>query len=293
MEKINEAYGFRFSQTLNQSFHELFAVGHQRVMQAEEYKWDGMKRGDGPLLLFQYTLSGKGRFWFGGESHDMTAGRAFLAEIPSEHLYELPDESEEWEFVFILFRPQNLSVEWHGLVERMGRVVELPPESAPVVLLQTMIHLARKDHIQDGFKGSYLVYQFMMELYRYNEVAKKNRLLWDDKVQQAVAYMEDQFMTIQSLDEIAAAVGLSKYYFSRLFLKTTGSTPIEYLSKIRIRTSITLLSETDRTIDDIAQAVGYANGSYFIKVFRQWVGDSPGEFRRSKSTIAFNHFTFD
>ena len=100
-------------------------------------------------------------------------------------------------------------------------------------------------------------------------------------------------MTIQSLDEIAAAVGLSKYYFSRLFLKTTGSTPIEYLSKIRIRTSITLLSETDRTIDDIAQAVGYANGSYFIKVFRQWVGDSPGEFRRSKSTIAFNHFTFD
>lgn len=45
MEKIDEVYGFRFSQTLNQSFHELFALGHQRVMQAEEYKWDGMKHG--------------------------------------------------------------------------------------------------------------------------------------------------------------------------------------------------------------------------------------------------------
>ncbi|MEH7116711.1 AraC family transcriptional regulator, partial [Neobacillus vireti] len=50
---------------------------------------------------------------------------------------------------------------------------------------------------------------------------------------------------------------------------------------------------TDLTIEEIARNIGYANGSYFIKVFREWIGFSPGEFRLGKDLAYLNEIRFD
>lgn len=44
-----EVYGFRFLDTLNQSFYQLFAVGNQSITK-EAYHWNGLTRKDGPLF---------------------------------------------------------------------------------------------------------------------------------------------------------------------------------------------------------------------------------------------------
>lgn len=291
--KFDDVFGFRFLDTLNSSFYELFAIGHQRITHDDKYEWNGLNRVDGPLLLFQYTISGFGHFELNGEIHKITPGKAFMIDIPSKHMYYLSKASRHWEVIFILFRPSNIMGPWQELINKMGHIVKLPVESTPIVLLQRMIHFAKKNNIQDGFKASSMVYQFVMELFRYSQIYKTNRAFWNEKVIEAVENMECHYNSLQSLEEIADSVGLSKYYFSRLFLKTTGSTPIEYLTKIRIKKSVELLSDSDMTIDQIAKLVGYSNGSYFIKVFRQWIGYPPGEFRQGKEITSFNHFTFD
>ncbi|MCL6456551.1 MAG: helix-turn-helix transcriptional regulator, partial [Gorillibacterium sp.] len=68
---------------------------------------------------------------------------------------------------------------------------------------------------------------------------------------------------------------------------------IQYLTKLRIEQSIVLLRETDATIDQIARSIGFTNGSYFSKVFREWVGCPPGEFRVARVHLSFSQMFFN
>ena len=101
-----------------------------------------------------------------------------------------------------------------------------------------------------------------------------------DPIRQARYYIADHYRENISLDDIAAAVSLSKYYFSRRFEKETGSTPWEYLTETRIRNSMQLLTHSYLTVDEIAMSCGFSDATYFIRTFKKLTGFTPGVFRR-------------
>lgn len=82
-----------------------------------------------------------------------------------------------------------------------------------------------------------------------------------------------------SLDELVRLTGLSRAQFFRAFQRSTGLTPARYLQQLRMRHAETLLKE-GRTINDVAQIVGYGNSSYFAAVFRRYNGTNPSDWRR-------------
>jgi AraC-like DNA-binding protein len=227
------------------------------------------------------------------QSYDVGAGQAFMVEIPSDHHYFLPASSESWEFYFILFRQMNILEQWNELLQELGPVPTIPKDSTVIQYLRELFQAASQNRITDGYIASAMVYQFVMELFRFSSASKKEKQTWPLKIQQAVENLESQYNQLQSLDEIAQAVSLSKYHFTRVFTKATGLTPIEYLTKIRIEKSIDYLRHSSLSIDEIAKKVGYANGSYYIKVFRQWVGFPPGEFRLGRDLTLLNELKFD
>lgn len=202
-----------------------------------------------------------------------------MVEIPSDHRYFFLENNSNWEILFIMFRPTNIEAEWQRVVSNIGSVFSMSEDSSPIRFLKRIFASAAKNHITDGFRASAIVYEFVMELFRHQVSAKKAKQSWPLPVAEAASYMEASYQCLQSLEEIADKVNLSKYYFTRLYKKTTGYTPIEYLTKIRMEEAIRLLRETDMTMEAIAQELGYSTGSYFIKVFHQWIGISPGEFR--------------
>jgi AraC-like DNA-binding protein len=288
-----QTMGFRFLDTLDDSeLYQIFALGYDNVT-SHEYDWDGMKRIDGPLYLFQYTVSGYGEVILDGQTYGVPPGYAFLVDIPGRHRYFLPKSSESWEFFFILFRPSNLENRWKELVRRLSRVPYIPPDSSVISTLQDAFRAGIGNRITDGYLASSMVYRFVMELFRYSAGRTKEKESWPTAVRQAADELEARYRQIQSLDEIAACAGLSKYHFIRVFRKFTGFTPIEYLTKIRVERSIDLLRGTGLSIDEVAKEVGYAGGSYFIKVFRQWVGFSPGEFRSGRELVGLQRMKFD
>lgn len=83
-----------------------------------------------------------------------------------------------------------------------------------------------------------------------------------------------------SLSATAEELGLNPAYVSRLFKQTTGQTFMEYVTAVRIERSKALLTRTELKVGDIGREVGYSQDYYFIRLFKEHTGVTPGEYRR-------------
>lgn len=95
----------------------------------------------------------------------------------------------------------------------------------------------------------------------------------------AIRFIEELYSSPISLEEIANHARISKYALIRLFNDHLQTTPIQYLTNLRIRKAAKLLHRSNKSIKQIAEEVGYADANYFNKAFRKVTGLSPGAFR--------------
>jgi AraC family transcriptional regulator len=92
--------------------------------------------------------------------------------------------------------------------------------------------------------------------------------------------VEERLDADLSLDDLAAAAGLSRAHFARAFRQTTGQTPYGYLRERRVVRVRTLLARSSHGIADIAQLCGFRSQSHLGRVFRNATGLTPAEYRR-------------
>jgi len=83
------------------------------------------------------------------------------------------------------------------------------------------------------------------------------------------------------LEAAARSAGLSAFHFLRLFAKVLGVTPHQYLVRSRLRRAARLLADEERSITDVAFAVGFGDLSNFVRTFHRAAGVSPRTFRRA------------
>lgn len=94
-----------------------------------------------------------------------------------------------------------------------------------------------------------------------------------------IQYMIEHYSEDITLNHLAKKVNMDASYVSDLFKKKTGQTITQFLQRIRVEASIRYLIDTRLTIQQIADKCGFANDNYYIKVFKQWTGKTPGKFR--------------
>jgi two-component system response regulator YesN len=93
-------------------------------------------------------------------------------------------------------------------------------------------------------------------------------------------YIELHYMRNLYLDEIAAVAGTTPKYFSNYFKKTFGVNYVEYLNKIRLTHARELLKDSQLSIAEIGERIGYLNSSTFTTTFKKYYGTSPSEYRK-------------
>jgi AraC family transcriptional regulator len=84
-----------------------------------------------------------------------------------------------------------------------------------------------------------------------------------------------------SLDEMAQSVGLSTAHFARMFRKSTGQTPHQFVLRQRLERAKAMLRAPDARILDVAVACGFKTQQHFAQVFRDAWGVSPTEYRQA------------
>lgn len=94
-------------------------------------------------------------------------------------------------------------------------------------------------------------------------------------------YIDLHFKEPLTLEQLAEEGHMNKFYLSHAFKKEYGLSPINYMITRRIDESKYLLAETDLSMSQIAQLLGFSSLSYFSQVFHRTQSISPKEYRQS------------
>jgi len=112
------------------------------------------------------------------------------------------------------------------------------------------------------------------------KVIEDKKYLETKPIREAKKYIQDNFRNPLTLEEVSSYIGFNATYFSSLFKKDTGHNFLEYLSEIRIGKAKDLLKETNLSIANICEQVGYCDVKHFTKTFAKYTGLKPNEYRK-------------
>ncbi len=99
-------------------------------------------------------------------------------------------------------------------------------------------------------------------------------------MQKALKYLEENYTQNISLEQISNEANISRYYFSRLFRKTTGMNFNKYLARIRADKAEALIKTTRKPIIEIAYETGFYSVRTFNRTFKELKGITPQSLRR-------------
>lgn len=102
---------------------------------------------------------------------------------------------------------------------------------------------------------------------------------------QVIVFLKAYYKQKLSVNDIATALNISYRTLSRKFKDETGITISEKLEQIRINEARRLLLETNKTMLQIAEEVGYENEFYFSRVFKKHEYLSPTSYRRYRKDL--------
>lgn len=99
------------------------------------------------------------------------------------------------------------------------------------------------------------------------------------RLQRVFEHVRENISQELSVAQLSQVVGMSQYYFSKLFKMSTGTTPHQYVMRQRVERAQELLRETRTPLLEVASKVGFETQSHFTSVFRHMLGITPKRYR--------------
>lgn len=160
----------------------------------------------------------------------------------------------------------------------------LPAFSTNVIYDEEIANLLRSLHqlmITESheFEKEEIFFFFISHLLqKYGMILEKELTNCSVEIEKACSYMEDNFASHISLDELCNYIGMSKSSLLRAFTKCKGVTPYCYLENVRISKAKKLL-EQGVALSEVAQMTGFSDQSHFTNYFSRFIGISPKTYQ--------------
>ena len=119
---------------------------------------------------------------------------------------------------------------------------------------------------------------YLSRTYLKSESTEAHSLL---RVGNVIGALENDYAKDWSLDELVEVAHMSRSNLMQIFRKATGQPPIEYLLRLRLQKATELLCNDELSITEIAFKVGFNDGNYFTRQFKQVYQQSPREYRNA------------
>ena len=124
----------------------------------------------------------------------------------------------------------------------------------------------------------------MINVFRDFVFGKPSKLSIEQKtiVENFIAKIKDKNYLLDDYDKILKETGYCKLHFNRIFKEYSGITISQYVKEKRIELAKKLLTDTDKTVDEVCVEVGYKDTANFYQIFKSATGISPRQFCKRK-----------
>lgn len=237
-------------------------------------------------VLVHTVLSGHGVYRTGGQSYTCRGGDSFVI-FPGELFSYQADAEDPWHYVWVGFVGSNA----HTLLDSMGVTRERPVVRGARLPDLRPLYNSLNDNLQQtddpplaNIEASGWLRLILGQLGRIcrgdGTTTEPDTAAIDRQIEQAIRFMSLHYTQPVSIDQLSRTLGYHRTHLSRMFKRTTGLSPKQYLMQIRLERAQTLLSDTSMPIDQVASAVGFNDPLYFSKKFKDWAGTSPSTYRK-------------
>lgn len=129
----------------------------------------------------------------------------------------------------------------------------------------------REPQLSEPLQSQQLFIELLVELFKERNALQQPSNYW---LERAIQYMETHYNKDLTREQMAEQANVSQEHFSRTFRKNTGRTFNAYLTLLRIRSAQRILVGAP-DLNTLAQEVGYKEGFYLSRKFKEAVGLSP------------------
>lgn len=239
-------------------------------------------------MEIKYILSGKMNISCGTEIVCAQEGDVVISNPCEYHGNQVDkDECAEYHFVCIdinrIFGDNDLTEHWKKYVSGSYQFKNLIRNDREVKKLVKMLFASFQDH-RDLLYSTGLFYMLFASLQKHIDKEQKRitrneySLRQKNVIDTAFAYIQNHYHETIRLEDIASQCFLTEAHFCRLFKQLTGETPIYYINKFRINKAVSYLAESQYTIKEIAEKVGFYDEAYFCRCFRKYKGVPPSRY---------------
>lgn len=236
------------------------------------------------FLEIFYVLHGAGAFAIAGKNHPCREHDVVV--VPPGDLHEIRDNPDGPLGLYgVGIAPSILAIDPDAARLPAG-CLPLNPLAVPQVRADLRQLLFEQTLARPGYRAALVgrTLQFLGLLVRGTLAARPAPTAAPSHLAAVQHYLDElphRFYESTSLDDTAAALGMSRRRFTQLFRELAGTSWLDYLTNLRVEYAGRLLRETPRTVIGIAFECGFEDLSSFYRAFKSRNGTTPSEWRAS------------
>ncbi len=248
-------------------------------------------------LEIAYVVSGNAYHITENSKIPITKGNFLFVDYGVHHGYEIP-EGESLELINISFdcraigiSPNKKSLTAFAKIYSLTSVLNDEAPKEDFVFVDKTGQIKEKflavyeeyEKREPGYYGAIrgILLEIVINGLRQYFCPRNNNASFSPAVHQLMNYLSSHYMENTSLSELCKKMHFSLPYVSKKFKDEVGKTYTECLHERRISESCRMLYDSDESIETIAEYIGYSDSKKYRKKFKEIVGMSPREYKKS------------
>ena len=239
-----------------------------------------VQRVDFPYYALEWVSEGHGVLSMGGKEHELKVGSLFAygPGIPHQIRNLAPDNMRKY---YLDLAGTEVAVRLEELNLLGGRPVTVSRPHEFVELWNLIDREARDIGDQSHVICEMLV-RVLLQKIQQRMVASQSKESSEafQTFEMACHLMEERFLEFRTVEEVAAEIGFSPIYLSRLFKRFAGSGAYRYLLRLRMNYAAELILERGLKVSAVAQRLRYADAFQFSRAFKRVYGVPPSSLSK-------------
>ena len=261
----------------------------ERLLMLHQIGWDSMYMvwHAGRTNQIIYTHSTGGSIVFGDRIYPIQNGALCFISSQCYH-YTMPDIPAKYDRSKIVFSDRYLEITGE-LIKQCGPEPCFLGNSAVYALIPEELRDEVEEIYQEASQCDRFAHQSnsyfiscLLRLFGYLEQYQHESIpAPTDFTAKTLAYINAHVGENINVDDICAAIPMSKFYFCRRFKEAMNMTVMEYILKTRLTLAKNMLIKEQTSVTSISEACGFSSVSYFCRVFKENTGMTPQEYRKT------------